>query len=200
MKFLLFFSILPLALAGCLSTPITTAAPKLSPCVVGASPSCQSGSICTPTEICSGGCIASPTTMPTSFGNASVPTISCNVGDNRCPTGSMCTGTMTCHGVCLGTQTPLSTCTVGQTGFCATGFFCTPTVGCTSTTACGGLCISSNIPPTSTPSAIPTGKPCGGKQGPHCPHGYECVRQPGKNCGPDPWCYGVCTAEESECE
>ncbi|KAK9357420.1 hypothetical protein V1504DRAFT_464665 [Lipomyces starkeyi] len=158
-------------------------------CTLGGDP-CPTGSTCTQTETCGGLCLASQT-FP--------PAIPCTMGNNGpCGLASTCTPTMVCPptpteclGQCIATapptgQPPLPSipCIVGGNP-CPQGSFCTQTM------VCGGLCI-----PTPTPS--PTVIPCGGHHNRHCPHGFKCVRQHGRDCNPEQECYRVCVKKRDD--
>ncbi|OCK95925.1 uncharacterized protein K441DRAFT_62556 [Cenococcum geophilum 1.58] len=174
---------------ACISAPATAT----TICTVGNNAPCSSGSTCTPTMVCTSGtpcggaCIATPTP---------VTETPCVIGDNSpCGAGSTCTPTMVCttnlpcSGACI--SAPASTiCTVGNDTPCSSGSTCTPTMTCTSGVPCGGACIATPTPPSST--ATPTPSPCGGKDRPYCARGYKCVQAPGKDCGPEPRCLGIC--------
>lgn len=112
------------------------------PCkVYGYSP-CATGSVCTPTHVCSGQCAFDPP-LP--------PVTSCSMGDDSpCGTASRCTPTMycpptpaPCGGQCIALPAPVTPCWRGDNRPCGTASSCTPTMYCLpAPIPCRGQCIA----------------------------------------------------------
>lgn len=173
---------LSIVILSSFTLPATQGVPNTTPPPCYYNYNCLTGSACSLLKPCGGQCYFPP--APTTATSCTVGATGICQTDSLCTPDPFCQGLPSCSGICIYTgayknvSTTSITCVEG-------GTYCPGTAFCSRTEICAGVCT-----PAATASPTPTTMPCGGKN--HCPKGYKCEKEKGKDCGDDNSCYGVC--------